>query len=74
MASCLRQVCEPSSAAAARISSVSRIEGGTDVGKNDKDNSGGGTTDGGRHDVGRDGQTGKTAEDINPKDYEQGGK
>jgi hypothetical protein len=31
-------------------------------------------TDGGRHDVGRDGQTGKTADDINPKDYEQGAK
>ncbi|MEU6130744.1 hypothetical protein ABZ805_16350 [Saccharopolyspora sp. NPDC047091] len=29
-------------------------------------------TDGGQHDVGRDGQTGKTADDIDPKDYEQG--
>lgn len=25
--------------------------------------------DGGRHDVGRDGQTGKKADDINPDDY-----
>lgn len=29
-------------------------------------------TDGGKHDVSRDGPTGKTADDINPKDYEQG--
>ncbi|MGW3470999.1 hypothetical protein ACWDKQ_21645 [Saccharopolyspora sp. NPDC000995] len=30
------------------------------------------TIDGGKHDVGRDGQTGKTSDDIDPKDYEQG--
>lgn len=30
------------------------------------------STDGGEHDVGRDTRTGKTASDIDPKDYEQG--
>ncbi|MGI8310344.1 hypothetical protein [Saccharopolyspora hattusasensis] len=39
-----------------------------------KDKNDGGTTDGGRHDVGRDGQTGKTSDDIDPKEYEQGSK
>jgi hypothetical protein len=28
------------------------------------------TSDGGKHDVGRDGQTGKTADQIDPKKYE----
>ena len=38
----------------------------------DKDRDDSGTTDGGRHDVNRDGQTGKTAEDIDPKKYGEG--
>ncbi|MFK0251633.1 hypothetical protein ACIQUM_43635 [Amycolatopsis azurea] len=39
--------------------------------KNDKDDD---NTDGGRHDVTRDGQTGKTADDIDPKKYGEGSK
>jgi hypothetical protein len=32
------------------------------------------TTDGGKHDVSRDGQTGKTADGIDPKEYGEGNK
>lgn len=39
------------------------------MGKNDKDKD---ATDDGKHSVERDGQTGKTADDIDPKKYEDG--
>ncbi len=66
LAGALVRASEQGSARLARISRVSEIEGGHAVGKDKND---GDTTDGGRHDVGRDGQTGKTADDIDPKEY-----
>lgn len=39
------------------------------MGGDDKNDDDAGVKDGGRHDVGRDGETGKTADDIDPSKY-----
>lgn len=58
----LRHASETGSVQAARVHSVNKRTGRVAMGK-DKN------TDGGKHDVGRDGQTGKKAEDIDPSEY-----